>query len=83
MLNHSNNPQNQAYPLSFCRTGSEVIVKLIIGCPGAKSRLEALGFIPGERITVVSGSYSGPFVIRIKDCQLALGKGMLNQILVS
>lgn len=83
MLNQSSLTQSQVYPLSFCRSGSEVVVRTITGCPGAKSRLEALGFIPGERITVVNGSFSGPFVIRIKDCQLALGKGMLNHILVS
>ncbi|MCD4829878.1 MAG: ferrous iron transport protein A [Candidatus Cloacimonetes bacterium] len=75
-------PAGAAYPLSFCKPGQEVTVHSVTGKCNARSRLETLGFVPGAKITVVSANHRGPFIVRIKDSQLAIGRGMSHKILV-
>ena len=87
MLNRQCRRQNTAmtgmiYPLSFCKPGQRVTVKSISGNPHARSRLETLGFVPGAEISIVSANNHGPFIIRIKESQLAIGRGMSHKILV-
>lgn len=71
-----------AYPLAFCSKGQEVMIATINGCPKAKIRLESMGLIPGEKIMVINGRNNGPFIVKIKNSQLALGRGVLHKIMV-
>jgi len=70
-------------PLAHCLAGQRVVIKMLVGGQRMKSRLETLGFLPGMSIDVVQSNRFGPQVIRIKDCQLAIGRGMSHHILVA
>ncbi len=78
-----NCPFGNAYPLSFCKAGQTVTVQCVHGGEQMKSRLEAMGFLPGTDISVVSAHHHGPFIVKVKDCQIALGRGMSHKIQVA
>lgn len=76
------------------RGGSKVIKKLIEMNKGEKGRvisihggrgkilrLAEMGITPGEEIVLIQKSL-GPVIIRVKDTNLALGKGLAETILV-
>jgi ferrous iron transport protein A len=49
---------------------------------GLKSRLSALGLLPGTEFKVINNSHPGPFVISLKGSRLMLGRGMAAKIFV-
>ena len=49
---------------------------------GYKTVLEALGFVAGGAVTVVS-EISGSLIVAIKDSRVAVGKEMAGKILVT
>ena len=50
---------------------------------GVIDRLNALGIIPGKRITKISSMLArGPVAIQVDRAQLAIGYGMANKIIV-
>ena len=53
----------------------------IRGGRGRILRLAELGIIPGEEITLLQKSF-GPVIIKVKDTNLALGRGIAQNILV-
>jgi len=50
------------------------VVALEGGC-GFVSRLVALGFTPGAKISVVRNHGRGPLIVSVLDTQIALGRG--------
>jgi len=46
------------------------------------SRLASMGLVPNVKITVVSNSHPGPFIISVKDSKMMLGRGMAHKIMV-
>jgi len=50
---------------------------------GLKSRLSAMGLVPGVEITVINNGHPGPFVISVKDSKMMLGRGMAYKIVVT
>lgn len=48
-----------------------------------KSRLAAMGLIPGVEIEVVRNLSAGPFIVVVKGTRLVLGRGMAHKIMVS
>ncbi|MGB9856753.1 MAG: FeoA family protein [Dictyoglomaceae bacterium] len=61
--------------------GEKGKVLTIRGGRGRILRLAELGIIPGEEIILVQKSF-GPVIIKIKDTNLALGRGIAQNILV-
>ena len=49
---------------------------------GLKSRLAAMGMVPNTEILVVSNGSPGPFVVAVKGCRIALGRGMARKVMV-
>lgn len=66
-------------PLTMAHVGSE---HTIIACHAKgdiKKRLENLGLLPGERVTLLADR-DGDLIIRIKDSRLAINRGMAATI---
>jgi len=74
--------QKRLVPLSMMKTGKKTKLVSISAGQGLKSRLTAMGLIPGVEITVVNNSHPGPFVISVKGCKMMLGRGMAHKIAV-
>ena len=47
-----------------------------------RSKLHAMGIMPGEALEIISGN-GGPLVVQAKGIKLALGMGMAEKIMVS
>ena len=68
--------------LSHVRPGQKVRLIDINAGQELKSRLAAMGLINNTMITVVSNNGPGPFVINVKGSRIALGRGMVDKIMV-
>ena len=65
------------------QTGQSGRVVEIQGGFGVIDRLNALGIIPGKRITKISSMLArGPVAIQVDRAQLAIGYGMANKIII-
>jgi|UniRef100_A0A7C6EBE3 ferrous iron transport protein A len=70
-------------PLTKLEAHQTGIIKEIQGGRGRVARLNALGLIPGKKITKVSAMMMrGPVVVRLDNTEIALGFGMANSIIV-
>jgi len=69
-------------PLSMVHQGSVVRLMEIRGGERLRKRLADLGLTCGMKIQTISDSGCGPMILKVKDTRLALGRGMLQQILV-
>ena len=70
-------------PLNRMKTGQSGMVTQILGGPGLIRRLEALGILPGRKITKVSSMvFHGPVMIKTGQTQVALGFGMSRRVIV-
>jgi Fe2+ transport system protein FeoA len=72
-----------AKALSEIDEGTRVTVVGIQGGRGIRSRLTAMGLLPGTKITVLRNGGSGPFVVSIKNSRMALGRGVADKIMVT
>ncbi len=61
--------------------GEKGKVLSIKGGGGRILRLAELGIVPGEEIILIQKSF-GPVIVRVKDTNLALGRGIAQNILV-
>ena len=68
-------------PLNYADVGKPVIFKKIGGNDEVKRHLEALGFVVGGSVTVISG-ISGNIILNVKDSRIAIGKDMAQKIMV-
>jgi ferrous iron transport protein A len=65
------------------RRGQNGTVVQIQGGWGLVNRLNALGVIPGKRITKISSMLMrGPVTIEVDRVQVAIGFGMANKVIV-
>ncbi len=77
-----NKPNQAAMPLAMAGLGSQVTIADIDAGRGLNQRLADMGLLPGVPVRVVSNSFSGPFVIAVKEMRIVLGRGMANKIMV-
>ena len=70
-------------PLSQIAKGQTVNIIRIDGGRGLRVRLTTMGLLPNTQITVIHNGRSGPFVISVKNSKMALGKGIVDKIMVS
>ena len=68
-------------PLTMATAGSQNTVKKITGKDEVRRFLESLGFVEGERVTVVS-EMGGNLIVNIKEARIALSKNMAGRIMV-
>ncbi len=70
-------------PLSEIEEGQTVKIIKIDGGRGIRIRLTTLGLLPKTQVMVVHNGRSGPFVISVKNSKMALGRGVVDKIMVS
>ena len=68
-------------PLSMVRAGEPNVIKKVGGRSETKKFLENLGFVVGGLVTVVA-EMNGNLILNVKDNRDAIGKDMVNKILV-
>ncbi len=69
--------------LSTVKVGQKVKLANVDSGRGMRSRLAAMGLVPGVEITVVNNTYPGPFMLKVKGSKIMLGRGMAHKILVT
>lgn len=69
--------------LTQMQTGQSGIVVQIQGGHGLTNRLNALGIIPGKRITKISSMpMRGPVTLDVDRVRVAIGFGMASKVIV-
>lgn len=68
-------------PLAMVKTGETGVIRKITGRDEVRQRLAELGFVVGERVTVVS-ELGGNLILSVKDCRVALDRTMAMRIMV-
>jgi ferrous iron transport protein A len=71
--------------ISICelRQGQSGRIVEILGGHGIAGRLNAMGIRPGKNITKVSAAFmKGPVTISVDRCQIAIGWGMAQKVMV-
>lgn len=63
--------------------GKKYIIDRIIGGHGINGRLNSMGIVPNEVITVIFQTWGGPLTIAVKGVRVALGRGITHKIEVS
>lgn len=71
--------------MTLSNIGPGKVVKMVSveGGLNLRSRLAAMGLIPGVEIEVLRSSSAGPFIVVVKGTRLVLGRGMAHKIMVS
>jgi len=68
--------------LASVPTGTLVKIVDVEAGRGLRSRLAALGLVPGTQLEVITNSSRGPFIVAVKESRLMLGRGMAQMIMV-
>ena len=68
-------------PLTMMDTGMEATVKTIRGKDQTRQFLRNLGFVEGEKVSVVS-SLAGNVIVSVKDTRVAISQSMASRIMV-
>ncbi len=68
-------------PLLLAKQDEEHTILRVSGNPEVKKHLSNLGFIAGEKVSVVS-SIDGNLIVHIMDARIALSKELAQKIMV-
>ena len=69
-------------PVTMAKAGETVIINRITGSDEVRQHLSELGFVVGEKITVVSNN-GGNVILQVKDARIALDAKMANRVIVA
>ena len=69
-------------PVTMAEAGKTVIINRITGTDEVRQHLAELGFVMGERITVVSNN-GGNVILQVKDARIALDARMANRVITA
>ena len=69
-------------PLTECPTGTRLIITDLQAGAKSRSRLCALGLIPGTIIVVDSGG-PGPCRVKVRESDVCLGQGLAEKIIAA
>lgn len=69
-------------PLTLVNEGTRAVLRSIEGGRQLRSRLAALGLLPGAELEVVQNSGHGPFVVAVRGSRIVIGRGMASRIAV-
>lgn len=67
--------------LSMVSLGESKTIKELVGKDSVKKHLQSLGFIPGEKVEIISENTSG-IILLIKSTKIAINRAMVNKIIV-
>ncbi|MCK9275849.1 MAG: ferrous iron transport protein A [Syntrophales bacterium] len=70
-------------PLTIVKQGKRVRLVSVEAGRDLKSRLAAMGLIPGAEIDVLRNANHGPFIISVLGSRIMLGRGMAMKIMVA
>ena len=70
-------------PLTMVQSGEKARLVAIHSGHELKRRLATMGLVPDEEFTVVNNGHPGPFVVKIKESKVIIGKGMAHKIMVT
>lgn len=70
-------------PLSLAKEGEDIMVVRVSGSEEVKKHLSDLGFIPGEKVQVISATGGGNLIVKLKESRLALTEKMAEKIAVT
>ncbi len=68
-------------PLTMAKSGESRVIRKIGGKDETKRFLESLGFVVGEKVTVIN-EISGNMIVNIKDTRIAIDKTMAMRIMI-
>ena len=68
-------------PLSMLPLGESACIRRISGPPPVRARLAELGFVVGERVTVVA-TLGGSLIVQVKGSRVAVGHDMARRMMV-
>ncbi len=69
-------------PLGIVENGDSVVIGKITGQDEVRQHLAELGFVVGERVTVVN-KMGGNLICAVKDSRIALSQAMAMRVMVS
>jgi len=67
-------------PLTDIHEGLKARLHSITGGRELRTRLAALGLLPGTEIEVIQNSGKGPFVVSVKGSRIVIGRGMASRV---
>ncbi|PID81140.1 hypothetical protein CSB20_03910 [bacterium DOLZORAL124_64_63] len=67
-------------PLTGIGEGKVAVLKAVHGGRQLRTRLAALGLLPGTKIEVIQNSGKGPFVVSVRGSRIVIGRGMGRQM---
>ena len=70
-------------PLTSINEGVKATLQAINGGRQLRTRLAALGLLPGTEIEVIQNSGKGPFVVSVRGSRIVIGRGMASQVEVN
>ncbi len=73
--------EGPAMPLSLAAKGEKVRVVRFLGGRNMQGKLTAMGITVGDVVEILNNA--GPYIINVKGCRLALGKGLAKKVMVS
>ena len=68
--------------LNKCELSESKRILKIVGGSGIKSKLSALGLVPGMELKVIRSHNRGPMIIEILNSRIMIGYGMATKIFV-
>lgn len=68
-------------PLTLAQHGMENTIVRITGKDETRRFLQCMGFVPGERVTVIN-ELGGNVILGIKDVRVALDRALAQRIIV-
>lgn len=68
-------------PLTMAKTGETNHIQKITGRDEVRQHLAELGFVVGERVTVIN-AIGGNVILQIKESRIALNRDMANRIMI-
>ncbi len=74
--------ESYTVPLSSLKPGQVGTIYDLAGGQTVKSRLAALGFTPGAKVTMVQNFGWGPLIVNVRDARIALGRGEATKVRV-
>jgi ferrous iron transport protein A len=67
-------------PLTKIQEGVKARLHSITGGRQLRTRLAALGLLPGTEIEVIQNSGKGPFVVSVRGSRIVIGRGMASRV---
>ena len=68
-------------PLTMAKSGETVMIRKITGKDEVRQHLAELGFVVGERVTVVN-EIAGNLILQVKESRVALDRTMATRIMM-